>query len=230
MKESISTKYQHYVGHRQRLRNKFSKHPLALCDYELVELLLFYSNPRRDTKQLAKKLLSHFKTIKHLIFADAADLKKINGIGDSSVILIKLLQKLFDTMHLEDVASSTIISSSWQVVDYYKNVIGCLKNEQLRVMFLNNKNKLLADEIMQTGTVNAVTIYPREILKKALEYGASAIIIVHNHPSGDPQPSRQDIIITKSLKEVAQKLDIMLLDHLVIGKDGCKSMKEMNLI
>ncbi|MDR3155843.1 MAG: DNA repair protein RadC [Holosporaceae bacterium] len=230
MKEDISTKHSYCAGHRQRLRDKFFKYPSALCNYELIELLLFYSNPRKDTKLLAKKLLFNFKSIKNLIFADAADLKKINGIGDATVIFIKLLHKLFDKMHLEDIASSITISSSWQVVNYYKNTIGCLKNEQLRVMFLNNKNKLLADEIMQMGTVNTVAIYPREIIKMALEYGASAIIIVHNHPSGDPQPSRQDIIVTRSIKEVAQKLDIILLDHLIIGKDACKSLKEMNLI
>ncbi|MDR1334682.1 MAG: DNA repair protein RadC [Holosporaceae bacterium] len=230
MKENISKKHPHYAGHRQRLRDRFFKYPSALRDYELIELLLFYSNPRKDTKLLAKKLLSNFKSIRKLIFADPMELKKINGIGDFTIVLIKLLNKLFDKMLLDDVVSSATISSSGQVIGYYKNTIGCLKNEQLRVMFLNNKNKLLADEVVQTGTVNTVAIYPREIIRMALEYGASAIIIVHNHPSGDPQPSRQDMIVTKSLKEVAQKLDIMLLDHLIIGKDTYKSLKEMNLI
>jgi DNA repair protein RadC len=122
-----------------------------------------------------------------------------------------------------------IISSSDQVLEYYKNLLENEKKEQLRLMFLNNKNKLIADELMQTGTINHTAIYPREIIQLALEYGASAMIMVHNHPSGDSQPSRQDIIITKTIADIAHKLNILLLDHVIIGKNGSKSLKEMGL-
>jgi DNA repair protein RadC len=229
--ESINGKRKnHCVGHRARLKSKLIASSASLLDYELVEMLLFYIHLRKDTKSLAKDLLKNFKSIRNLILADPYEVQKTLGVGKSTLILIKLLRELFERMQLEIVASSVVISSSKHVIDYYKNVLGHLKKEQLRIMFLNNKNKLLADEIMQTGTVNTTAIYPREIIHKALEYGASAIIMVHNHPSGDPQPSRQDVIVTKMVKDVADRLDIILLDHLIIGKDTSLSMKEMQLI
>jgi DNA repair protein RadC len=218
------------LGHRNRARKKFFAGTAIVADYELLELLLFHAIPRKDTRNTAKNLLERFGSLKNTIFADCAELKKILEIGDSSIILLAIIRELFNRIHLEQATKSVTISSSGQVIEYYKNLLEFEKKEQFRVMFLNNKNKLLAEEVLQYGTVNHTTIYLREIIQRALDLGASALIIVHNHPSGDPQPSRQDVIITKMIKDVTAKLDILLLDHLVIGKNDCRSMKEMGLI
>jgi DNA repair protein RadC len=199
-------------------------------DYELLEILLFYVFQRKDTKPVAKALLNHFKSLRKIILADRFDLKRIGGIGKSAINLITVLREIFTRSLLEKVIESDSIMSTGQVLEYYKNTLGYLKKEQLRIMFLNNKNKLIAEEMIQEGTVNNTVIYPREIIQKALEYGASAIIMVHNHPSGDPKPSRQDIIMTKTINEIAQKLDIILFDHIVIGRIGTTSLKELGVI
>jgi DNA repair protein RadC len=218
------------LGHRNRARKKFFAGTSIVTDYELLELLLFHAIPRKDTRNTAKNLLECFGSLKNTIFADRVELKKIMEIGNSSIVLLAVIRELFNRIHLEQATKSVTISSSGQVIEYYKNLLEFEKKEQFRVMFLNNKNKLLAEEVLQYGTVNHTAIYLREIIQRVLELGASALIIVHNHPSGDPQPSRQDVIITKMIQSVAAKLDILLLDHLVIGKDGCRSMKEMGLI
>ncbi|MDR2268466.1 MAG: DNA repair protein RadC [Holosporaceae bacterium] len=218
------------LGHRYRARKKFSAGTSIVADYELLELLLFHAIPRKDTRNIAKNLLECFGSLKNTIFADHFELKKIKEVGDSSIILLAIIRELFNRIHLEQATKSVTISSSGQVIEYYKNLLEFEKKEQFRVMFLNNKNKLLAEEMLQYGTINHTTIYLREIVQRALELGSSALIVVHNHPSGDPQPSRQDVIITKMIKDVTAKLDILLLDHLVIGKNDCCSMKEMGLI
>ncbi|GHU16087.1 DNA repair protein RadC [Alphaproteobacteria bacterium] len=220
----------HHLGHRKRLKKRFSTSAQYLPDYEILELLLFYVFARKDTKKLSKDLLEHFKSLKSIVYAEDAELKKIPGIGDSAAILFAVIREIFSRIHRERVVECESISSSDQVASYYASLLGNEKREQLRIMFLNNKNKLIADDILQIGTVNHTAIYPREIIQRALEYGASAMIMIHNHPSGDPQPSRQDIIVTKMIKDVAQKLDILLLDHLIIGKNGNKSLKEMGII
>jgi DNA repair protein RadC len=227
---TVNNEKAYYVGHRNRLRKRFLSHASSIFDYELIELLLFYVHSRCDTKPLAKDLLSHFKSIKNLVLADTSDIKKVKGIGSSAIILVKLVCEIFNRMHSEAITSSTTITSSEHVVEYYKNTLSHLKKEQLCVMFLNNKNKLLANEVVHTGTVNTIAVYPREIIHSALIHGASAFIMVHNHPSGDPKPSRQDIIMTKMIKEVAEKLGIVMLDHLIIGKNCSYSMKEVHLI
>jgi DNA repair protein RadC len=220
----------HYLGHRERMRKKFVLNKDAVLDYELLEILLFSVFSRRDTKEIAKKILQNFGSIRETIFASYSELKKINGIGNSTAVLICAVREIFNRMSLEKVSESKIITSSEHVIEYYKNIFWNEKQEQLRIMFLNNKNRLLSDKVLQIGTVNQTAIYPREIIHKALEYGASAMIMVHNHPSGDPHPSRQDVIITKMIKDVAQKLDIDLLDHLIIGKDKNTSLKELGII
>lgn len=227
---ALNKKENYRYGHRERLRKKFLGHKSSLADYELLELALFYVFPRIDTKERAKSLLDHFKTLRNIIFADPADIKKIPGIKDSSAIFFKLIHEILCRIEFENLKDAPIIASSEQVIQYYQSSLENLKKEQLRVMFLNNKNRLLAEEVIQTGTVNQTPFYPREIIQKALEHGASALILVHNHPSGDPQPSRQDIVVTKQLLEIAQKLDIMLLDHLIIGKSSYRSFRESNII
>jgi DNA repair protein RadC len=221
------------LGHRDRARKKFFAGASIVADYELLELLLFHSIHRKDTRNVAKNLLTRFGSLKNVIFVDGVELKKIPEIGDSSAALFALIRELFNRIHLEQLTDSTnssSISSSSQVIEYYKNLLEYEKKEQFRIMFLNNKNKLLAEELLQHGTINHTAIYLREIVQRALELGASALIIVHNHPSGDPQPSRQDVVITKMIRDVAAKLDMLLLDHLVIGKNDCRSMREMGLI
>ncbi|MDR3186950.1 MAG: DNA repair protein RadC [Holosporaceae bacterium] len=220
----------HFIGHRRRLRDKFLDHPDSVRNYELIEMLLFHIFPRKDTKKLAKVLWNRFGTFRKIIFAGESEICKIEGIGRTTVCLLLLLREIFSRMLLERVSESTIIASSAQVVDYYKNVLGVVQKEQLRLMFLNNKNRLISEDILQVGTINHTSIYPREIMQKALEYGASGIIMVHNHPSGDPKPSRQDIIITRRLKDIAKQLEIELLDHLIIGKNSVSSLKEMAII
>ena len=217
------------VGHRDRLRRRFINHRKSLADYELIELALFYVFRRVDTKKLAKNLLTKFKSLRNLIFADATDIKKSPGLKDSSAIFFQLIHEILCRIEFENIEDGPIIASSEQVIKYYQSSLENLKKEQLHVMFLNNKNRLLAEEIIQTGTVNQAPFYPREIIQKALDHGASALILVHNHPSGDPQPSRQDIIVTRHLNDIAQKLDIMLLDHIIIGKSSYRSFRESDL-
>ncbi|MDR2794347.1 MAG: DNA repair protein RadC [Holosporaceae bacterium] len=227
--ETTSKKYN--WGHRKRLKKRFVANPTNFPDYELLELLMFFVFARKDTKILAKTLLDHFKTIGRIVGANQIELKKIHGFGESAAILLAVIHEIFNRIHLESIKEHDIvISSSNQVLEYYKNLLENERKEQLHLMLLNNRNRLIADKLMQSGTINQTAIYPREIIQLALEYGASAIIMVHNHPSGDPQPSRQDIIMTKSIADVAKKLDILLLDHIIIGKDSSMSLKEMGMI
>jgi DNA repair protein RadC len=228
--KSHSNEKPHYLGHRQRLRKKFESHPTRLSDYELLELLFFYVFARKDTKPLAKKIMERFKTLREAIFANILDLKQIKDIGESSTHLFLLMREIFNRVLLERIQEPISIISTSQVLDYYKSLLEQQKKEQFRIMFLNNKNKLIAEELMYEGTVNSTAIYPREIVQKALNYGASAIIMVHNHPGGDPKPSRQDIIMTRAVKEIVQKLDIVLFDHIIIGMNSTASLHEMGII
>jgi DNA repair protein RadC len=223
-------KSSHCLGHRQRLKKKFAASSRAVLDYELIEMLLFYVFARMDTKKLAKVLFDRFKSLRGIVFADGSEIEKIKGLGKSTSCLLTIIKEIFSRTLLEQVAEAPIIASGAQVLNYYKNILGNSKKEQLRMMFINNKNKLISENVIQTGTVNHTSIYPREIVQKALEYGASAIIMVHNHPSGAPQPSRQDVIVTRTLRDIVQKLDITLLDHIIIGKNSVSSLKEMGLI
>jgi DNA repair protein RadC len=228
--KSHSNEKPHYFGHRQRLRKKFELNPTRLSDYELLELLLFYVFSRKDTKPLAKKILERFKTLREAIFANVLDLKQIKDVGESSTSLFLLMREIFNRILLERIQEPISIISISQVLDYYKTLLEQQKKEQFRIMFLNNKNKLIAEELMYEGTVNSTAIYPREIVQKALNYGASAIIMVHNHPGGDPKPSRQDIIMTRAVKEIVQKLDIILFDHIIIGTNDTTSLHDMGII
>jgi DNA repair protein RadC len=212
------------------MRKKFAHNRGGILDYELLELLMFSVLPRKDTKKIAKDLLQRFGSLREVIFTKYSDLKSVEGIGDVAATLLNVIHEILNRIYLEKISESSIISSSSHVIDYYKTAFANTKQEQLRIMFLNNKNRLLAEEILQVGTINQMAIYPREIMHRALDRGASAIIMVHNHPSGDPQPSKQDVITTKMVKDIAQKLDIMLLDHIIIGKNSSKSLKELGMI
>ncbi|MBQ7673378.1 MAG: DNA repair protein RadC [Alphaproteobacteria bacterium] len=228
--QSDSTTKPHYLGHRERMRQRLAAKSGSLADYEVLEMLLYYVFPRKDTKALAKKLIAHFGNIRSVIFSDKSNLKRIEGAGKACITMFSVMREAFVRLSFDEVKKSTVIASSAQVMDFYKNIFFNMKHEQLRIMFLNSKNLLITEEVFQEGTINQTPIYPRMIIQRAFELGAAAIIMVHNHPSGDPQPSRQDIIMTRALRDVASKLDILLLDHLIIGKNDVFSMKEHSII
>lgn len=220
----------HYIGHRKRLREKFMSHPDGVQNYELIEMLLFYVFTRKDTKETAKSIYSKFKTLREVIFANVDDLKNIEELGESSIHLITLLREIFSRILLERIKDKRVIKSSNDVYEYYQNILGNEKKEQLRIMLLDSKNHLISEEIMQIGTINHTHIYPREIVQKALEKAAAAIILVHNHPSGDTKPSKSDILATKTMQEVIEKLDISLFDHIIIGKNEYFSFRKRGLL
>jgi len=220
-----------HSGHRQRLRQRFMKNGAdALADYELLELLLFPALPRRDTKPLAKALLKRFGSFAEVISAEPADLRSVKGIGEAAVIALKTVQVAAHRLAHDDVIDRPVLASWAKLLKYCKVSMAYEKTERFRILFLNKKNVLIADEVQQTGTVDHTPVYPREIIKRALELGATAVIMVHNHPSGDPSPSRADIEMTKEVQDAAGKLGIVLHDHLIISKSGTNSFKTMGLL
>ena len=221
----------HYHDHRKRLRTRFlSDFGESMADYELLELLLCAAIPRRDVKPLAKTLLSRFGSLAGVLSANRAELQDIPQIGEGAVVLVKLTRAIA-LRQLRTRTEKAHILSSWQaVVDYCRAAMMHEKTEQLRILFLNNRNRLLADEVQQTGTVNHTPIYPREVAKRALELGATALILVHNHPSGDPTPSKDDIQTTRLIKEALSHLDITLHDHILIAGAETVSLKSQGLL
>lgn len=217
-------------GHRQRLRQRFLTGSKSMPDYELLELLLFSVFSRKDTKPLAKALLNKCGSLKSVIFANDNAIRAVDGCGESVSFLMQLLKEIICRISLETVKKEQIISSNIHVIEYYQKLLALEQKEQFRVMFLNSRGRLIAEEQMQHGTVDQTPIYPREVMQRALENGASAIILVHNHPSGLAKPSRQDIEITKQLNDVAKKLDIKVLDHIIISKNGSYSFADNRLL
>lgn len=221
----------HFHGHRQRLKERFLKGGSdALQDYELLELLLFQAIPRRDVKPLAKELLDSFGSFGDVIDAPTDRLMKINGIGEGAIIALKMIKAGASKMAQEQIINRPVLSSWQALLDYCRITQGYAKHELFRILFLDRKNVLIADEVQQEGTVDHTPVYPREVIKRALELTASAIILVHNHPSGDPTPSRGDIEMTKEIIEAGKKLSITVHDHIIIGKKGHTSFKSMGLI
>ena len=221
----------HYFGHRERLRERFREGgPDALPDYELLELLLFGALPRQDTKPLAKALIDAFGSYAEVISASPERLKQVPGVGDAVVHELKLVQAAALRLAKGRVLKRPALSSWNAVLDYCRAAMAFTEREQFRIIFLDKKNQLIADEVQQEGTVDHTPVYPREVVKRALELSASAIILVHNHPSGDPQPSVADIDMTRHLIDVADKLTIKVHDHIIIGRDGHASFKALKLI
>lgn len=218
-------------GHRARLRERFlSGGDTSVTDYELLELLLFFAQPRVDVKPAAKGLLNEFGDFNQVVHASQERLRTVPGIGDSSIVVLKAVKAAVRLLLREQVLNQPVLSCWTQVIDYCRVMLENLRVEQVMVIYVDQRHRVIMDEIQQTGTVDQTAIYPREILKRALELSASGIILVHNHPSGDPLPSQMDITLTHTLKEAAQKLSISLLDHLIIGKSGYTSFKQKNLI
>ncbi|MCC8974925.1 RadC family protein [Bradyrhizobium brasilense] len=220
----------HYHGHRERLRERFyAAGPDALTDYELLEMALFAAIPRRDTKPLAKALLKKFGSFAEVVHAPVARLREVEGVKDASINQIKLLAAAGRIAKGE--IRRNIALSSWNdVIDYCRTGMAFADKEQFRLLFLDKRNQLIADEVQQTGTVDHTPVYPREVIKRALELSATALILVHNHPSGDPTPSQADIQMTKAIVDIAKPLGIAVHDHIIVGKNGHTSFKGMRLI
>jgi len=221
----------HYEGHRERLRARFDEAGAdALADYELLEMLLFRSIPRADTKGPAKELLSRFGSIGEVLGAPEHRLREVPGIGETAARDIKLVAALTQRMLRAQVQGRHVLSSWTRVLDYCRAVMAYEDREQFRILFLDKKNALIRDECQQVGTVDHTPVYPREVVKRALELSATAIILVHNHPSGDPTPSRADIQMTQQIQEIARPLGISVHDHIIVGKEGHASLKGLRLI
>ncbi|WP_260583602.1 RadC family protein [Sphingopyxis sp. PET50] len=220
-----------HKGHRARLRARLlDSGGDALADYELVEYLLALAIPRRDTKPLAKALLREFGSLAKLIGAEPEALRRIDGLGDGAIAALKIVQAANLRMLKGEIAGRSLLSSWDALLDYLRADMGALDIERVRVLYLNSRNMLLRDEIASEGSVDQSAIYAREVIKRALELGAAAIILVHNHPSGIPEPSRQDIAITREIAAAAAKLGIQLHDHIIVGDGDYRSMRGMGLI
>ena len=221
----------HYHGHRERLRERFySAGPDALNDYELLEMALFPALPRRDTKPLAKALLKAFGSFAEVIHAPEARLREVDGIGDASVHQLKLIAAAADRIAKGEIRRSVALSSWNDVIDYCRSSMAFADKEQFRLLFLDKRNQLIADEVQQIGTIDHTPVYPREVIKRALELSATALILVHNHPSGDPTPSQADIQMTKAIIGIATPLGIAVHDHIIVGRNGHASLRGMRLI
>jgi DNA repair protein RadC len=228
---SEPTEAPHYHGHRERLRERFhGAGPDALSDYELLEMVLFTAQPRRDMKPLAKTLLKKFGSFAEAIHAPDARLREIDGIGEATITQIKLIAAAASRITKGQLKQRTMLSSWNDVIDYCRTSMAFADKEQFRILFLDKRNQLISEEVQQIGTVDHTPVYPREVIKRALELSATAIILVHNHPSGDPTPSQADIQMTKAIIDIAGPLGISVHDHLIVGKHGHASMKGLKLI
>jgi DNA repair protein RadC len=220
-----------FSGHRERLKQRFlTAGADALADYELLEILLFSGIPRRDTKPLAKTLLARFGNFAGVLSADVAELRRVAGMTNSAAVSLKVVQASLGKFLSAQLRGQEVFTNWQKLLDYCYTKLAYLEVEELHLLFLDSKNQLICDEVHQRGTVDQAAAYPREILKRALILGATAIIIVHNHPSGDPEPSTQDIRLTNELALAARLLNIRLHDHLVIGKKGIISFKSLGLL
>jgi DNA repair protein RadC len=221
----------HYHGHRDRLRQRFLQAGSdALHDYEMLELVLFRAIPRRDVKPLAKELIARFGSFAEVIAAPIERLKEVEGLGEAAITDLKIVQAAANRLLRGEVKKRHVLSSWSNVLDYCRTVMAFESKEHFRILFLDKGNHLIADEQQQTGTVDHTPVYPREVVKRALELSATAVILVHNHPSGDPTPSRADIDMTRAIVEVARPLGIAVHDHLIVGKDGHASLKALKLM
>ena len=221
----------HYLGHRSRLAARFCDGGgEGLADYELLELILFQSLPRRDTKPIAKTLLTRFGSFSDVLAPPEDRLREVDGVGEK-VALHLMLARASAARFVRDVLRGRPLLSSWQaVIDYCRSAMAFEDREQFRILFLDKKNGLIDDEVQQIGTVDHTPVYPREIVKRALELSATSLILVHNHPSGDPTPSAADIEMTSKIVAVAPPLGIIIHDHIIVGRHGHASFKTLGLI
>jgi len=220
-----------YIGHRKRLRQRLlTGGAKALADYEILELVLYGANPRGDTKPLAKRLIKRFGGFAEVISATPEALSEVEGAGEVAIGTLKTVEAAAILLARETVLDRPVLSSWQALLDYCRAAMAHSQVEQFRLLFLDRKNVLIADEVQQTGTVDHAPVYPREVVKRALDLGASALILVHNHPSGDPTPSRADIEMTNEIKNAALPLGVVIHDHLVIGRQGHASFRSLGLL
>ena len=221
----------HFYGHRDRLRQRFANdYGDGLPDYELLELILFQLIPRRDVKPLAKDLITKFGSFAEVLAAPVEQLSEFHGMGEISALALKSYHAAAKRMAQQQIMQKPIFNNRQQVLEYCRVSMAYESKEQFRILFLNNKNILIADEVQQFGTVNHTPVYPREMVKRALELSATALILVHNHPSGDPSPSKDDIEMTKRLREAGKPVGIAIHDHLIVGKNGITSFHDEGLL
>jgi DNA repair protein RadC len=221
----------HYHGHRERLRARLREAGAdAIADYELLELVLFRAIPRRDVKPLAKALIARFGSFAEAIAARPERLAEVEGMSPASINEFKILEagaKRF----AKGVAKKRLALGSWsEVVDYCRTAMAFAEREEFRILFLDKRNGLIADEVQGAGTVDHTPVYPREVVRRALELAATAILLVHNHPSGDPTPSEADVKMTLEIIAMASPLGILVHDHLIVGRHGHASLRSLRLI
>jgi DNA repair protein RadC len=222
----------HYVGHRSRLRERYLRDGAeSFSDAELLEILLHIVIPQRDTKELAKALLARFGSFSGVLAAPHDQLRHFKGLGDITASHLKVVQGAAQRFAKDRIDREQPILGSWSaLIDYCRAAMAYENVEQFRILFLDKKNRLIADEVQQTGTVDHTPVYPREVIKRSLELSATALILVHNHPSGDPSPSAADVQMTRAICDVAQPLGITVHDHIIIGRAGHASLRGLKLI
>lgn len=220
-----------FSNHRERLRDRLMQSGVrSVADYELLELVLFRAVPKRDVKVLARELLARFGDFNHVIAAPMEQLLDVIGLGPAAARELKIVEAAAHRMAQAQIMDREVISSWDKLIDYCTTTMAHLHREQFRVLFLNRKNMLIADEVLQTGTIDHVPVYPREIARRALTLNASAVILIHNHPSGDPTPSEADIAMTHRVHDALLALDLTLHDHVVIGKGKHVSFRSENIL
>ncbi len=222
-----------YLGHRARLRDRFlNGGGKSMADYELLELLLTYAIPRRDVKPIAKGIVRKFGSLAGAAKASVPQLVEVNGVKENTAVLLKVIQEAARRFSWAELsATDAPIISNWDaMIDYCRTEMSHLDIEEFRIIFLDVKFRVIGEEVMQRGTINQVAIHPREVLKMAMEKKASALILVHNHPSGDVKPSRADVEITKQIKQALEAINILLLDHIIISKYDYASLKSLQVI
>ncbi len=225
------TQKPHYYGHRQRLRHRFlDAMGDGLADYEILELLLQYAIPRRDVKPIAKSLIAQFGSIRGVMGASLTSLTKIDGIGENTAVLLKVAHKAVVLASKQEIQNTHILGTWDKVIEYCTLHMAYTDTEQFRVIFLNSRNRIIVDEVQTTGSINETAIYPREVVKRALELGAVSVIMVHNHPSGDATPSQADIDMTYQVKDACATVNIKVHDHIVISKENVASFKTLGIL
>jgi len=221
----------HFHGHRQRLRDRFMEAGGgALADYELLELVLFRAIVRRDVKPLAKALIARFGSFAEVAAAAPDRLREIEGLSEAAICEIKLMEAAARRLARATIEKRAVLGSFSDVIDYCRTLMAYAQREEFHVLFLDKRNALIADELQAVGTVDHTPVYPREVVRRALELSACAIILAHNHPSGDPTPSSADIRMTREIVAIAQPFGIVVHDHLIVGREGHSSLKGLKMI